>query len=716
MAGQLTGWVSSGRRTAPFRELVDTETWVDVPAARAKLAAARGVVLVLAPAGWGKTTALTAWELEDGRPFRWAALAEAPGGSDPVRSLTDALSDLPPQEGRPGPPLATLLDRMVGPCVLVVDGIERLAGDAGGRVLEELVERAAPDVLLVLAGRSADPAVLTRIRASRRCTTITPADLAVRPSDVATLVGARLPHELAERLHSRTGGWPVALHLSAAAATEGIDVTTLAGDDAVLSRYVRTVLLEGLDPAQVELMSWLSLLESAGGPLADAVCLRTGSQDDLERLAEGHLLLHPADDDPSRFRQHPLVRACLAADLQRRDPELVREVRERAAGWYVEHGEPRSAVEQLLAAGRTSAALDLLDEVLLPMFHEGELPQLIEWIGRIGDDHSHLDGFQATLLGFAAMMSGDRVCTDRWLDVAARGYAAGGAEAPSSAPYLVLRAHRCPDGVSGMLGDTSRLVDVMPDSSGWLAPSLLVHGTALHLTDQLDAAERVLERAVHVGLGTGAYPASAFALGQRSLIAHVRRDAAATRRHAEESARLIEAHGLGDYPLAGITYAVLARLAAARDDRGAARRLYTQAERVRPVTTDALPWAAVQMRVEMARAATLLGEQGAATILLRETASLVAAIPGPGRLETELAAAQRAVGGLVPTAGRLLTGAELRILSMLPSHLSIEEIGEELFLSRNTVKTHVGAIYRKLGAANRSEAVAQARRVGLIDS
>ena len=63
-----------------------------------------------------------------------------------------------------------------------------------------------------------------------------------------------------------------------------------------------------------------------------------------------------------------------------------------------------------------------------------------------------------------------------------------------------------------------------------------------------------------------------------------------------------------------------------------------------------------------------------------------------------------------------LTVAELRILGYLPTHLSFREIAERTYVSANTVKTQANAVYRKLDVSCRSEAVARAREIGLIDA
>ena len=52
---------------------------------------------------------------------------------------------------------------------------------------------------------------------------------------------------------------------------------------------------------------------------------------------------------------------------------------------------------------------------------------------------------------------------------------------------------------------------------------------------------------------------------------------------------------------------------------------------------------------------------------------------------------------------------------MLTTHLSLPEIGAELFLSPHTVKSQAISVYRKLGASSRNQAVARSRELGLLD-
>jgi LuxR family maltose regulon positive regulatory protein len=139
--------------------------------------------------------------------------------------------------------------------------------------------------------------------------------------------------------------------------------------------------------------------------------------------------------------------------------------------------------------------------------------------------------------------------------------------------------------------------------------------------------------------------------------------------------------------------------------------------RARPSCTYALPFVAVRVRLQLAKVYAAIADQGAARHLLREIDDILHHKPALGALIDEVSelrgtlakGAHVAAGGGTP-----LTPAELRLLPYLQTHLTFREIGERLFVSRNTVSSEVGSIYRKLGVSSRSGAVQQATSVGLL--
>ena len=129
------------------------------------------------------------------------------------------------------------------------------------------------------------------------------------------------------------------------------------------------------------------------------------------------------------------------------------------------------------------------------------------------------------------------------------------------------------------------------------------------------------------------------------------------------------------------------------------------------------PWFTAHARMLLARTAVLLGDGPAARSFLAAAERDVLAMPDAVGLVTAFEEARRIVGtaGSDVEGAPGLTAAEGRVLQYLPTHLSFREVGERLFISRNTVKTHALSVYRKLGVSSRSEAVARARELQLLD-
>jgi LuxR family maltose regulon positive regulatory protein len=137
-----------------------------------------------------------------------------------------------------------------------------------------------------------------------------------------------------------------------------------------------------------------------------------------------------------------------------------------------------------------------------------------------------------------------------------------------------------------------------------------------------------------------------------------------------------------------------------RGDVPTARRELIGAQRLRPLLTYALPHLAVQARIELARVHLALADPAGAWTLVREIDELLRRRPGLGILSDQASALRDQLAeersSVMPGASAL-TAAELRLLPLLATHLSFPQIGEEFFLSRNTIKSQALSIYRKLG-------------------
>ena len=171
-----------------------------------------------------------------------------------------------------------------------------------------------------------------------------------------------------------------------------------------------------------------------------------------------------------------------------------------------------------------------------------------------------------------------------------------------------------------------------------------------------------------------------------------------------------------DYPTSALVYAVAARVALHRGERQRADELLSRAQRLRPQLTYAMPWISVQTRLELARAYLTMADAGGAETMLREIDGLLRRQPDLGTLPAEVQELRSSLQTMRVQApgASTLTEAELRVLPYLATHLSFREIGERLFLSRHTIKSHAMAIYHKLSVTSRSDAVERAGALGLL--
>jgi LuxR family maltose regulon positive regulatory protein len=185
--------------------------------------------------------------------------------------------------------------------------------------------------------------------------------------------------------------------------------------------------------------------------------------------------------------------------------------------------------------------------------------------------------------------------------------------------------------------------------------------------------------------------------------------------HAQRGVDAIDASHMEGYPTTTLALAVAARVAVHNGDRATGERLLARAMRARVGCTYLMPFVSVRARVQLAKAHLALGDRAAAAHLLRECDDVLRIRSDLGVAQAQVEelrvglAVEPAMGGSVP-----LTPAELRLLPYLQTHLTIAEIGKRLFVSRNTISSQLGSIYRKLSATSRSQAVERADALGLL--
>jgi LuxR family maltose regulon positive regulatory protein len=393
----------------------------------------------------------------------------------------------------------------------------------------------------------------------------------------------------------------------------------------------------------------------------------------------------------------------------------------RAAAWYEAHGDPEAALLHAYRAGDGDGAARILGSIALEVHHSGRVGALESWLDLLDDDQ-WLDRHPAVAVNgcYVHAARGRAADADRWLRAAERGLASRRQGVGSVRPWIsVMRSALCVDGPTQMQADAEAALARLTEDDAWLPEALLVRGISTVLVGESERGDAILADAVDAAARLGSAETSVVALGERSLLAtalgdHLRADELASEAHG-----LVESGNLGSYPTSAVALVASARSRLRHGQWDKARQQLTVAARLTPALTCALPWLAVQVRLELGSAYVTLRDREAAQLVLDEAREILAERPGLGvlseridRLADEIAAMPEAANGT----GTGLTAAELRVLPLLSTHLSFREIGERLYVSRNTIKTQAISVYRKLGVSSRSEAVARARELGLVEA
>ena len=411
----------------------------------------------------------------------------------------------------------------------------------------------------------------------------------------------------------------------------------------------------------------------------------------------------------------------LLADLGRTDPGLIPVLRRRAADWCQRNGLPEEALEYSIAARDVGTAGRLVEELTVPAYRGGRITTLQRWFGWL-EDQDGIAGHSmaAVWAAILAARTGRAVEAERWADAVEGGPHGTEAEpdSPSTAAWAaVLRALLCRRGVEQMHADADEAARRLA-AAGIVAPvAALTQGIAQALCGDPDGADASFDNVVSIG-GLGAPDVLAVALCERSLLAMAHDDWGPAEELAGQARSVLRQGGSEDSYVTPLVCAAQARVAMHRGDVAAAQQQLVDAQRLRPVLTYAFPHIAVQARIELARVHLGLADTAGARTLMREIDGVLKRRPDLGTLVSEAQALRVRLaqerGSTVPGASAMTT-AELRVLPLLTTHLSFREIGAQLFLSPNTIKSQAISIYRKLGAATRGQAVTRARELGLLE-
>jgi LuxR family transcriptional regulator, maltose regulon positive regulatory protein len=702
------------------------------------------IVAMLAPAGYGKSTVLAQWAESDPRQFAWVSIDER--DNDPsvllayIAFALEGASSLGPDVAQalaaPGPSVWTTAVPRLGAAlgmhrrsfVLALDDVDRLTEPDAADILVALASHLPSGSQFVLAGRTAGRLPIPRILAGGRGTLVDARDLQLDDDEAAAVLrgaGVDLPAEDVASINQSTEGWPAGLYLTALSIRSknldgGAPLRASPLTDGLVGDYIRTEILSGLSDDDLGFLLDAAALDRISGPLCDSVMGRDDSAARLNDLARSNLLLIPLDDRQEWYRYHHLLREHLLAELHQRSGPRVKALHARAAAWHGSHDDDETALEYAMLAGDIDFAARLLPQLAQRAYNSGRVGSLRRWFeaidqGGVPEHHSDLAVVGAILFS----LLDDVAQAEHWAQYLHDMPLDRGPDDHAAAMIRFGRAFLGRSGVEQMRVDAEAALAVFAEGDQWRPLSLVSLGVGELATIGPERADATFEQAARAARNAAiAQGTAAAALVYRATIAMDRGDWDAAAVFADEARAEVEA-GSGEEQVPGaLADAVDARVSIHRGDPEAGRAYLAHAQRLRPLLTRALPWSAVRMRLDLAHAHLALADAPGARTLLAEIRDILVRHPHMGTMVEEAAEIQRQVetmrGDMIGAS--TLTTAELRLLPLLTTHLSFREIGAQLFVSHNTVKTQAISIYRKLDATSRSEAIERAVRVGLLES
>ena len=347
----------------------------------------QGLVLVCAPAGYGKTVLLAEWVRRGQHPVAWLSLDG--GDNDPARFWRHTVAALDrvrpgigerigPLPGPPAPPsfeplVTALINEVAGQpdadeVLLALDDYHVISSRLVHASLAFLLEHRPPGLHLALTSRSDPPLALARLRARGQLTELRAAELRFTPEEAAAMLqqvaaapGAvrldgPLPDAVTAALAARTEGWAAGLQLAGLSLRGQADVDGFVAAFTGSHRYVLDYLAEEVlerQPGRVrEFLLETSVLERLSGELCDAVTGRPGSQELLDQAERAGLFVVPLDEARGWWRYRHLFADLLRARLQAEQPGRVSGLHRNAAAWYAERELADDAIPHAVAAGR----------------------------------------------------------------------------------------------------------------------------------------------------------------------------------------------------------------------------------------------------------------------------------------------------------------------------------------------------------------------------
>jgi LuxR family maltose regulon positive regulatory protein len=373
------------------------------------------LVLVTAPAGYGKTTLLSRYIEHSNRPFAWLSLDDR--DNEPTRFWSYFIASLQTLEGAFGrtaqamllspqpPPIENILVNLLNEIALMpdefiicLDDYHAITASTINQGMVFIIENLPEQMHLVIAGRSEPPFPLHLLRTRRQLLEFNASDLRFSKAEATQffnqLMKLNLSSDQIETIDKLTEGWAAGIQLAALTLLGSEDISkqlqTFSGSHRYIFDYLAQEVLNN-QPQEVQtFLIHTSILEQLSGDLCDSILegklavndSRIGdSQSILEYLEKANLFIVPLDQERCWYRYHRLFLDFLHARLvEQVDLSEIKELHTKASSWYKQNKMILPAIDHALDSGNYSEAATLINQDVTEIFSRSELPTLTRWI------------------------------------------------------------------------------------------------------------------------------------------------------------------------------------------------------------------------------------------------------------------------------------------------------------------------------------------------
>lgn len=737
------------------------QAYLPRPELIARLDAALGVrlILVSAPAGFGKSTLLAEWveRCRDANLVSWVHLDQS--DNDPVRFMSYVIASLQTQRedfgeaalagllsAPPAPMEAVLaslvneIDELDRSLLLILDDYHLIEMQEIHAAVGFLLEHAPSHLHLVLATRADPPLPLHKLRAQGELVEIRTQDLRFSREETRKYIEKTLKSSLADNdlsaLDNRIEGWIAGLQMAVLSLRDKENthefVASFSGSHRFIMDYLTEEIYNQQPPHIQAFLLKTSILSRLSGPLCEYVLESEppmqergekplSAQQTLEFLEQANLFLLALDDERHWYRYHQLFSDLLHQRLRQIWPDQVVNLQLRASEWFAANGYIDEALDYAHAADDIQRAVKLVEKHGMELLKRGALANLSGWFRKLPGGVIAARPWLSILFSWVLLLSAKPGPIEDYLSSAEKGArliddtASLGGHVAAIRAYLAARNQDVDSAI-----EQAKLAREMLPKGNLSARSVVsfILGGVYYLQGGMPQALEAMKEAARDGERSGNVHVAVSALSSAASILVSQGKLSEGEEAYNRALKLGTSPSGQSLPITASVYGGVARLHLARNDLRRAKAFASFGLELGEKWLN--PDSQVGCLLVLAQVAQSEGNSSESQNALkraRHLAAISALTPGTEENINHVASmiqAQKAGGSPRWLLVEPLSERELEVLRLISEGCSNAEIAERLIIAIGTVKAHTSSIYRKLDVSSRTEAVVKARDLGLI--